>query len=199
MRSFARISLTALLVTLAGGPLLAAPLSLTRTPTLAAAADDASPRSVLVKVLVYGAVAVGATRIKDTGSLAKKFVQRAQGAQKDYADGVAQAGGDWETNTKAAEDSFAQGVQAAIADKRFGKGVAAAGGGKYVDRATKLGAGRYPQGVAAAEGAWAQGAQPYLQALASMSLPLRGPKGDPRNQQRANAVAAALRMLKLGK
>ena len=52
-----------------------------------------------------------AIRIKDTGSLAKKFATRAGAAANDYKDGVAQAGGDWEANTKAAEQNYEAGVQ----------------------------------------------------------------------------------------
>jgi hypothetical protein len=140
-----------------------------------------------------------AIRIKDTGSLAKKFVTRAQSAQADYTAGVQAAGSDWETNTKAAEQNFADGVNQAIADKRFGKGVANAGQGKYVQRAATLGAQRFPTGVAAAEGDWAKGAQPYLDTLKGMDLPPRRPKGDPSNMQRANAVATKLRAMKVGK
>lgn len=138
-------------------------------------------------------------RIKDAGALAKKFVQRASAAAGDYKDGVSAAGADWETNTKMAEDNFAAGVQQAITDKRFGKGVAAAGAAKFVNRASTLGAQRFPSGVAAAEQAWSQNTQPFLQTLGSLSLPPRGPKGDPRNMARSNAVAAALRAQAVGK
>lgn len=199
MRFLARIGLSLLLLTLTAGPLLAASVSLSRTPAIASSAGRHTPIGDTVKLVVFSGVAFGAIRVKDTGALAKKFVQRAGAASGDYKDGVAAAGGDWEQNTKASEDNYAAGVQAAIGDKRFGKGVAAAGAGKYTQRATTLGAQRYPTGVQAAEGAWSQGAQPYLQAIASLNLPPRRPKGDPANQQRANAVAAALRALKVGR
>ena len=199
MRVFARCSLILVLVTLTAGPLVAAPVSLTTHPMIAAPTDPAARGGGLLTVLVSSGVLFGTIRVKDTGSLAKKFVQRAGAAQNDYKDGVTQAGGDWEQNTKASEDNYAAGTQAAIADKRFGKGVAAAGAGKYVQRAQTLGSQRYPGGIAAAEGAWAQGTQPYLQTIASMTLPPRRPKGDPANQQRANVVAAALRAQRLGK
>lgn len=140
-----------------------------------------------------------AIRIKDAGSLAKKFVQRAAAAGGDYKEGVTNAGGDWETQTRAAGENYAQGVQAAIAGKRFEKGVGNAGAAKYTTRAGTVGAQRYPQGVQLAEGAWAQGTQPYLQALASMNLPPRRPKGDPGNYARANAVAQQLRDMKVGR
>jgi len=140
-----------------------------------------------------------AIRIKDTGSIAKKFVARASVAGPDYTQGVQAAGGDWESNTKASEDNYKAGVTAAASEGRFGRGVAAAGATKYVERASKLGAQRYPQGVAASEGDYAKGVQPHLDMMKSLDLPPRGPKGDPRNQQRAAVVAAANRKLKIGK
>lgn len=140
-----------------------------------------------------------AIRIKDTGTLAKKFVRNAGAAAGDYKDSVAQSGQDWEANTKAGADNWATGTQQAIADGRFARGVGNAGAAKFVARATTLGAQRYPTGVGAAEGDWAKGAQPYLDALKSIDLPLRRPKGDPQNQQRANVVAQKLRSMKVGK
>lgn len=140
-----------------------------------------------------------AIRVKDTGTLAKKFRERAQAAVNDYSSGVQAAGADWEAGARAGVDNFAAGVQQAIADGRYAKGISAAGSAKYVERATKLGPQRFQTGVAAAEGDWAKGAQPYLQEIASMTLPPRRPKGDPGNMQRAQAVAQRLNALKRGK
>jgi hypothetical protein len=140
-----------------------------------------------------------AIRIKDTASISKKFVQRASVAGGDYAEGVKAAGGDWEANTKASESNYAAGVQQAVADGRFGKGVSAAGASKYVRKAGELGAQRYPTGVAAAEADYARGVQPHLDAMKSLDLPPRRPKGDPANMQRANIVAQKNRAIKLGK
>lgn len=140
-----------------------------------------------------------AIRLKDIGTLSKKFVQRASSAAGDYKDGVMAAGPDWEARTKASEDTYAQGVTQAINDKRFGKGVAEAGAAKYVRRAQDLGAQRYPSGVGAAQDDWSKGFAPYHQALASMDLPPRAPRGSPQNQNIANAVAARLAAIKRGK
>jgi hypothetical protein len=140
-----------------------------------------------------------AIRIKDNASIAQKFVQRAQGAGKDYSDGVAAAGADWQSNALAGETNFEQGVTAAIADKRYGKGINAAGSQKYVKNATTLGPQRFQQGVANAQDAYARGVQPHLEAMRSLDLPPRGPKGSPQNQQRAQVVAARNRAIKLGK
>lgn len=138
-------------------------------------------------------------RIKDVASLSNKFVARAGAAGGDYMDGVKAAGQDWETGAAAGEENFAAGVQQAIADKRFGKGIRASGAAHYVKRASELGAQRYPSGVQAAKDDWAAGSTPYLQALSGMDLPPRRPKGDPGNMARAQAVAARLRAIKVGK
>lgn len=137
-------------------------------------------------------------RIKDTASIAQKFVTRAGAAAGDYKDGVTAAGADWEANAKASAANYDAGTQAAIADKRFEKGIAKAGSAKYTTRASTLGAQRFPGGVQASQGDYAKGAEPYLSALKGMTLPPRGPKGDPRNFQRSQAVAETLRKIKLG-
>jgi hypothetical protein len=143
--------------------------------------------------------AIGAIRVKDTASLAKKFVTRASGAAGDYKSGVEASGQDWEANARAGADNYAAGVTQAIGDKRFERGIANAGAAKFTSRAGTLGAQRFPSGVQASEGDWSKGVNPYLDAIKSMDLPPRRPKGDPGNQARANAVAARLRQVKLGK
>jgi hypothetical protein len=175
-------------------------------PTLSRATPHLSPRSAPLPPtpgaveLPWGLVGLaGAIRIKDTGSIAKKFVQRAGAASGDYAAGVQVAGQDWQTNTVNGKDNYVAGVQQAIADGRFEKGVSAAGAQKYVDNATKLGPQRYQTGVAQAESAYQRGVGPHLDMMKSLDLPPKGPKGSAQNQQRANIVATRNRALKLGK
>lgn len=193
-----------LLVCLAVGVLTLAPV--VGMPTLSAhaptIASDRAPAPAplhLPGLGLEGLGLVGAIRIKDTASIAKKFATRAGQASNDYAQGVAGAGQDWQTNTLAAESNYEQGVTASIADKRFGKGVGAAGAQKYTENATKLGPQRFQTGVANAENAYARGVQPHLDAMKSLDLPPRGPKGSAQNQQRAQVVAARNRAIKLGK
>ena len=136
--------------------------------------------------------------IKDTGSLAKKFVTRASAAQGDYKDGVTGAGGRMEAAAKAAEPNYEAGVTAAIARKAFGRGLNGAGA-KFEKNATTLGPQRFAQGVQNAGDAWGSGVQPYLDRLKSLDLPPKGPKRSPQNQQRSAAVQLALGALKEGK
>lgn len=180
------------------GPLAGAP------PTVhAASASIAAPVShpasdpAAPDALLYGLAAFGAIRIKDTGALAKKFVQRAGAAGNDYTEGVKAAGADWESGAKAGEDNYKIAVTQAANEGRFGKGVSAAGAAKFTQRASTLGAQRYPTGVQAAEGDWAKGSQPYLDSLKSMELPPRRPRGQ--NAERANAVAQRLHAMRVGK
>lgn len=166
-------------------------------PAIAAPAKAPVTSTVDPMALLYGLGAIGAIRIKDTGSLAKKFVQRAGAAAADYKDGVGQAGQDWETNTKAAAATYRDAVIAAAGEGRFERGVAAAGAAKFVKRATELGSQRFTTGVQAAEGDWARGTQPYLDALKGLELGPRRPRGQ--NADRANAVAQRLHQMRVGK
>jgi hypothetical protein len=198
-RLLATLYVVLMFVGLAAGPVLAAPMLHSSTLGVTSPSPAHSPAVQVLLKIVWGGAVFGMIRVKDVGTISKKFVQRATAAGGDYKDGVQQAGGDWEANTKASEDNYSQGVQQAIGDRRFGKGVAAAGAAKYTNRATTLGAQRYGPGIQASEGEFAKGVAPYLQAIAGMTLPPRRPKGDPANQDRANAVARTLRALKTGK
>lgn len=184
---------------LALSPLWALPALSAHAPTYTAESAPTSHGPALPALPALPLAFGMAIRIKDVQSIANKFVQRAQGASNDYASGVQGAGQDWQTNALAAEGNYEAGVQQALADKRYGKGVSDAGAAKYVDNATKLGPQRFQTGVAQAQGAYAKGAGKHLDMMRNLNLPPRGPKGSPQNQQRAQAVAAANRALKLGK
>src|ERR1700752_2822371 len=139
MLTRARLVVLLLVAMAATGPSLHAVALHRNGPTIGAPGSAASTLADVLDALAYGAGIGMAIRIKDTGTLAQKFVQRAGAAAGDYKDGVQQAGQDWETNTKNAEASYEQGVQQSIADKRFGKGVSAAGAGKNTKNASELG------------------------------------------------------------
>jgi hypothetical protein len=177
-------------------PLLAAPAPLNSSPIVTAPETTRSTLGDVAKLLAYGVAVFGAIKVKDAGTLAAKYAARAGAATKEYTDGVAQAGGDWEAGARAAEGSYEQGVQAAIGRKAFGKGIGAAGAAKYQARAVQLGGQRYGPGVQVGKDAWAQQTAPYLQKIASLALPPRGPRRSPANQARANMVASELGKMK---
>ncbi len=191
--------LAAVTLGIAALPVLGLPLTPPHILAFTAPAHSSSPPAGTPD-LPSGVIGVAmAIRLKDTGTIAKKFASRAGQASQEYASGVAGAGPDWQANALAGEGNYEQGVTAAIADKRYGRGISSAGAQKYTDNATKLGPQRFQTGVANAEGAFAKGVQPYLDAVRNLDLPPRGPKGSPQNQQRANVVATRLRAVKTGK
>lgn len=138
-------------------------------------------------------------QIKSGDTIAKKFAARAGAAGADYSAGVAAPRRPWAASTAAAAQTFAQGVQAAVTNGSFVKGVNAAGDAKWSRKASGVGAQRYPQGAQAAAPDYQAGVQPYLDVISNVQLPPRMPKGDPGNLARVTAVTSALRAKKLGK
>lgn len=132
-------------------------------------------------------------KVKDLGSSAERFKTRASAASGDYTKGVSAAGSAWKAGVESSHDRWAQGVQDAVSRGAYGKGVGKVGGDYYSSRASTLGGARYSGGIAAGAGNWAEGFKPYADALASLSQSPKGPKGDPRNQQRSIEVQIALR------
>lgn len=136
-------------------------------------------------------------QIKPLTTIVTKYVQRASAAGQAYVDGINNPKQDWAQTTAASANSWAAGVQSAITDGRFVSGVNNAGDTKWSTNSINIGAPRYPGGITAGQGNYSKGIQPYLTALSNLTLPPRGPKGDPANLQRVNAVDTALRNLKL--
>jgi hypothetical protein len=137
-------------------------------------------------------------KVKDAASSAAKWSSRASAAGQAYSDGVSNPRSPWAASTEAAAPAYGAGVQAAVSNGRFAKGVAAAGDAKWQANSKSKGVQRYPQGVQQAQSAYQSGVAPYLSALGSIQLPPRGPKGDPGNVNRVSAIATALRKIKTG-
>lgn len=138
-----------------------------------------------------------AIKVRDAAASAKKFTTNASNAQTAYSNGVATAGPVWAANTKAAADTWQQGVQQAAAQGRFAAGVNQSSQNKFQTRASGVGPGRYNVGVSGAGDAWQSGTQPFLNTIAGLNLPARGVKGSPQNIQRVAMIAEALRAKKL--
>jgi hypothetical protein len=130
--------------------------------------------------------------IKSTEAIAEKFSRVTPSRQQDYVDGVESPRTDWATATAAAEANYQTGVQAAIASKKFGKGVKRAGTAKWQLATKTKGPGRWAEGVSNAAASYETGFRPYAETIKSLQLPARGPVGSPQNLQRVAAVANAL-------
>lgn len=135
--------------------------------------------------------------IKSVDVISKKYANRGGAAGADYTDGVTNPREDWATKTAGAATTYAAGVQQAIGNRSFEKGVAAAGTEKWQRKARGVGAQRFASGVQAAAPDYAKGIGKYLDVLRNITLPPRAPKGDPANNQRSLVVQQALRAAKV--
>lgn len=134
---------------------------------------------------------------KVRSNTAAKWGSNTAAATSFYTEGVQNPRVSWQSATTAAAANQAAGIQKAIAEKRFEKGVAKAGDAKWKEGAVNKGSARFAQGVQAGQSTYEQNIQPFLQTIESTTLPPRYPKGDPRNFARVQAVADALRKKKL--
>jgi len=130
---------------------------------------------------------------------ADRWVQRASIAGEDYRAGVMDPRRDWQEATRAARDAWRQGIQQAMTEGRWERGVSQVSSQEWAQRAASLGAERYAPGVQASQNIYAARVAPYLQAIESLTLPPRGPKGDPRNIERVRVIAQTLHQLKTGR
>lgn len=137
-------------------------------------------------------------KVKSLDAIASKWSQRASAAGQAYTDGVKSPKNDWAASTVAAKNNYVAGVNAAVQNGSFEKGVTAAGDSAWQNGAINKGASRYAPGVQAAQPKFSAGFQKYAQVLSNLNLPPRMPKGDPANYNRAAAVGAALRKAKMG-
>jgi len=130
--------------------------------------------------------------IRSIEKIAKKWATVTPSRTQDYREGVESPRRDWEAATAGAEDAYQAGVQAAIAEKRFGKGVRSAGTEKWQRNAIEKGTQRWGPGVAMAESAYAAGFGPIRDAIERVTLPPRYARRDPRNLNRVKAVVDAV-------
>lgn len=135
--------------------------------------------------------------VLSSGQASEKWSRVTPQRTEDYSAGVKSPRVDWAQATAAAAAAQAAGVQEAIKNKSFEKGVQKAGSSKWQAKAAGVGADRFGQGVQAAKGEYEAGVAPFLQVIGSTTLPPKYAKGDPRNIERVRAMAKALRDAKV--
>lgn len=135
--------------------------------------------------------------VKDLSRIADKWARVAAVSQEEYREGIANPRKNWQEETLKAEGNYDRGVQVAIQQKRFGKGVSRAGNAKWQQNSLEKGVPRWAQGISVSKQAYMDGFAPYRAVLERLQLPPRGPKGDPKNIQRVSAVTEALHNEKL--
>ncbi|MBA7524837.1 hypothetical protein ES705_16982 [subsurface metagenome] len=132
------------------------------------------------------------TPIASAADIAAKWAEVTPGRTAHFEAGVRSPRRDWETETKAAEPRYKEGVTKAAAEGRFGKGVARAGTSKWQRKTIDVGVGRFGPGVAAAGPDYEAAFEPYRAVIAAVSPPQRYPTGDDRNLARVAAYSKPL-------
>jgi len=136
--------------------------------------------------------------IKSLAAIRDKWTRVTPGRTEDYKLGIQNPRRDWEQVTLEAKDNWKAGIDAAAAKDLFAKGVAAAGTGKWKEKALKKGPGRFAEGVYIAGDDYEKGFKPYREAIAAVDLGPRFPRRDPRNLERVRRVVNALIEAKIG-
>jgi len=129
--------------------------------------------------------------VPPVSQIGDKWTRRVQGASQDYSAGVANAGNRWQEAVNMAENTYSQGVTQALAEGRYGAGVAGKAS-KYQRRAAELGPARWTQGVAGGRQEYEAAMQQVSSIIQSVNLVPRGPKGSPQNFQRSAQIGEAL-------
>jgi len=135
--------------------------------------------------------------VKNVADIVEKWTRVTPNRRADFERGVAAPRRSWEQSTSAAESRYNEGVQTAITEGRFGRGVTAAGDSKWKRKVSTVGVQRWGPGVQAAAQDYQKGFAPYQAAIESVSLPPRYPAGDPRNFDRVRAIGEALHAKKV--
>lgn len=136
--------------------------------------------------------------IKSLDKVSTKWSEVTPGRAGEYQAGVQSPRRSWAQSTSDAAENYNAGVQASISAGRFAKGVQSAGDEAWRKGAMEKGVSRWPQGVRLGRASYQQGFAPYHSAISGLSLPPRGPKGDPRNYDRVRAVGETLHDIKAG-
>jgi hypothetical protein len=138
-----------------------------------------------------------AIKIKSPAEIAEKFVRVTPGRSDEYSKGIAGTSpSDFENAAIAGEANYALATQAAIAAKRRAKKLVGSGG-KWQKRGTEIGPGRFATGTAGAAEAYAEGYAPSQAVIANLTLPPKGPAGDPKNFERVRVIGMALHAKKI--
>lgn len=136
--------------------------------------------------------------IPTDAEVAKKWSEVTPGRKAYYMEGVKKVT-DWAGPTADSEERYEGGVTEAIAEKRFGKGVARTGTGGWKEPTLKKGGVRWGPGVRDAGPKYQSHFSPFMSEIRARKAdePARYPKGSPENLKRVEHYAMALRRKKL--
>lgn len=135
--------------------------------------------------------------VPDPNRVADKWKRKASASVEDYRQGVENPRVDWKTATLNASDVWKEAVMQAAQLDLFRKGVNRVSTEEWKKKASELGSRRYAEGVQANADKYAQRIAKVLAILKEITLPPRGPRGDPKNIERVRVIAEALHQAKV--
>jgi len=138
-----------------------------------------------------------AIKVKEVGASTTKWSENAGRATEEFGARAEAAASEWETQTRAAADSFHAAITAPGIKTRFTRGVARAGAAKFARKIRDVARDRFAPGVAAAAEDYTKGVEPYFSTIAALTLAARKPRGDPANYKRVEQVGKALNAKRL--
>jgi len=138
-----------------------------------------------------------ATKVPSAADIAAKWARVASSRSPEYQAGVTGAGTTWEANSSASKAAFQASVTAGNIGQMWAGGIKRAGGAKYERKATGVGKDRYSGGVTAATADMQSGMEPMVQTIASVTPPIRQPRGSEANLARVRAYSSALNAKRL--
>jgi len=137
-------------------------------------------------------------KIKSLEDIATKYVEVAPTKAPYYEKEVKAAGDDWKEGALAGQKAYETAMRDPKVLARRKEQIDDAAKEKYVRKAGTLGPDRYAAGTAAAKEDFRSGFEKYHGVIAALTLPERGPRGDPKNINRVKAVADALHKARVG-
>jgi len=129
--------------------------------------------------------------IKSMADIASKWAEVTPGRAAYYESGVRTTTKDWAAETAAAEPAYQAGVSDAISRNAFSKGVQDRGTAGWREP-TLAKKGRWAEGVRLGKDNYTRGFAPMRAVIEGVALPPRGPRGDPGNYARSQAIGMAL-------
>lgn len=127
-----------------------------------------------------------------TNDAAEKFGRRGSQASQDFQTGVENSSdSQWQDGSVSAEQNWESGIQEAIGNNAFRKGVQNPDA-SWQQRTLELGTQRFGQGVQASTDKYASAVGPFFDALEALTLEPRGPRGSSQNFQRSQRVGQRL-------
>lgn len=136
-------------------------------------------------------------KVKDPTASALKYTNNTANAVPAYKAGIQSPKQSQSAAAVAAVGNWQAAVTSTAARNAFVSGLTKAGDTAWMNGALNKGADRYPVGTRIAAPKWQANVTPYLQAIASFTLPPKGIRGAAQNWQRSQALGLALHSLKV--